>query len=158
MTIVRNPIALYCTLLWVGFVCAISFLEAWLKFRAPGVTLPIGLGIGRLVFGALNKVELLFAAAVVIDLLRTRTPVRQWALIVLPVVLLLLQTVWLLPVMDARAELVIQNGPAPASHMHIVYVVFEVLKVGTLALFGIHSFVPTHATTPIAPMPVRSGR
>jgi len=27
---------------------AISFLEAPLKFRAPGVTVPFGLGIGRL--------------------------------------------------------------------------------------------------------------
>ena len=29
---------------WLGMVLAISFLEAPLKFRAPGVTLPIGLG------------------------------------------------------------------------------------------------------------------
>ena len=32
---------------WLGMVLAISFLEAPLKFRAPGVTLPPGLGIGR---------------------------------------------------------------------------------------------------------------
>lgn len=38
------------TFVWLGMVLAISFLEAPLKFRAPGVTLPIGLGIGRLVF------------------------------------------------------------------------------------------------------------
>ena len=43
--------------IWAGFVCAISFMEAWLKFRAPGVTLPVGLSIGRLIFSALNKVE-----------------------------------------------------------------------------------------------------
>ena len=42
---------------WLGMVVAISFLEAPLKFRAPGVTLPVGLGIGRLVFKALNVVE-----------------------------------------------------------------------------------------------------
>lgn len=39
---------------WLGMVVAISFLEAPLKFRAAGVTLQIGLGIGRLVFRALN--------------------------------------------------------------------------------------------------------
>jgi len=32
---------------WLGMVLAISFLEAPLKFRAPDVTLRIGLGIGR---------------------------------------------------------------------------------------------------------------
>ena len=30
---------------WLGMVLAISFLEAPIKFRAPGVTLQIGLGI-----------------------------------------------------------------------------------------------------------------
>ncbi|GCE41717.1 probable conserved transmembrane protein [Rhodococcus wratislaviensis] len=34
------------TFIWLGMVVAISFLEAPLKFRAPGVTVPLGLGIG----------------------------------------------------------------------------------------------------------------
>ena len=37
---------------WLGMVLAISFLEAPLKFRAPGVTLALGLSIGRVVYGA----------------------------------------------------------------------------------------------------------
>ena len=45
-------------ILWLGFVLSISFMEAWLKFQAEGVTQIIGLSIGRLVFNALNKVEL----------------------------------------------------------------------------------------------------
>jgi hypothetical protein len=31
---------------WLGMVLAISFLEAPRKFRAPNVTLQIGLGVG----------------------------------------------------------------------------------------------------------------
>jgi len=50
MTTVKMPVAAICTFVWIGFVCAISFMEAWLKFRAPGITVPLGLGIGRLVF------------------------------------------------------------------------------------------------------------
>jgi hypothetical protein len=50
---------------WLGMVLAISFLEAPLKFRAPGVTVPVGLGIGRLVFRALNTAEIVFAVALV---------------------------------------------------------------------------------------------
>ncbi|WP_204045154.1 hypothetical protein [Acrocarpospora phusangensis] len=46
---------------WLGMVLAISFIEAPLKFRAPDVTLRIGLGIGRLVFRALNIVESVIA-------------------------------------------------------------------------------------------------
>jgi hypothetical protein len=44
-------------MLWLGMVLAISFLEAPLKFRAPGLQLTVGLSIGRIVFRALNVVE-----------------------------------------------------------------------------------------------------
>jgi hypothetical protein len=45
-----NTVALAVACVWLGMVLAISFLEAPLKFRAPGVTLAVGLGIDRLVF------------------------------------------------------------------------------------------------------------
>ena len=41
-------IAIAAVFIWLGMVLAISFLEAPLKFRAPGITIPLGLGIGRL--------------------------------------------------------------------------------------------------------------
>lgn len=50
--------------IWLGAVLAISFLETPLKFRAPDITIPLGLGIGRLVFRALNVAELIFAALI----------------------------------------------------------------------------------------------
>lgn len=140
MTTVRKPVAIICAFVWVGFVCAISFLEAWLKFRAPGITLPIGLGIGRLVFGALNKVELVLAAAIIIDLLRPKAARSQWRLFAIPALLLLAQTFWLLPALDARADVVIQNGTAPPSQLHFVYVAMEVVKVSVLIAFGIRLF------------------
>jgi hypothetical protein len=40
---------------WLGMVLAISFVETPLKFRAPGITMLLGLGIGRLVFRALAE-------------------------------------------------------------------------------------------------------
>ena len=49
-----SAVAAAAIFVWLGMVLAISFLEAPLKFRAPGVTLQLGLGIGRLVFRALN--------------------------------------------------------------------------------------------------------
>lgn len=47
--------------IWLGMVLAISFLETPLKFRAPGITVPLGLGVGRLIFRALNAAELALA-------------------------------------------------------------------------------------------------
>jgi hypothetical protein len=48
----NKNIGIESTFVRIGFLGAISFMEAWLKFKAPGVTLPIS--IGRLVFSALN--------------------------------------------------------------------------------------------------------
>ena len=56
------------TFVWLGMVLAISFLETPLKFRAPGITLPLGLGIGRLVFRALNTAEVVLAAAALLTI------------------------------------------------------------------------------------------
>ena len=52
---------------WLGMVVAISFLEAPLKFRAPGVTVRIGLGIGRLVFRGLNTAEAILATVLLVS-------------------------------------------------------------------------------------------
>ena len=49
---------------WAGFVSAISFMEAWLKFQAEGVSREIGLSIGKLVFTALNRVEIVLLVSV----------------------------------------------------------------------------------------------
>ncbi|WKZ66773.1 MAG: hypothetical protein QY325_02350 [Flavobacteriales bacterium] len=132
----HHPIALICAFVWVGFVCAISFMEAWLKFRAYGVTLPIGLGIGRLVFQALNRVEWALAVAVLADLLWRRVAWPPRGLIVLPVLILFIQSLWLLPALDERALLAIHGHLPGPSHLHLLYVVGEVVKVAALVILG----------------------
>jgi len=142
MTIVKLPLAVIATFLWIGFVCAISFMEAWLKFRAPGVTLPIGLGIGRLVFSALNKVEWVFAIAIIGSFLFSKTQLFsvQNLLYFIPLLLLIVQSVWILPMLDTRAELIIQNYNPPPSNLHFYYVGMEAVKIICLTAFGISFF------------------
>jgi hypothetical protein len=55
----------------------------------------------------------------------------------LPVILLLIQTFWLLPALDARAELHIQGQIVPPSNLHFYYVGLEFVKVASLTFFGI---------------------
>ncbi|GAB1462099.1 hypothetical protein [Pedobacter sp.] len=137
---VAQPVALICTFTWIGFICAISFMEAWLKFRAPGVTLPIGLGIGRLVFAALNKVEWVFALAILISSLKTirKTSINPFYIVV--VLVLILQTTWLLPALDARAQLYIDGKNVPHANLHIYYVIAEGVKIISLFIFGTQLF------------------
>lgn len=54
------------TFAWLGMILAISLLETPLKFRAPGVTVPVGVGIGRVAFQALNLAERALAGVVVV--------------------------------------------------------------------------------------------
>jgi hypothetical protein len=120
-------------------------MEAWLKFRAPGITVPLGLGIGRLVFNALNKVELVFALVIIINIFWNTTEILKWQNLAfaIPLTLLFIQTFWLLPALDARAELHIQGQIVPPSNLHFYYVGLELVKVASLTIFGITLFKNT---------------
>jgi hypothetical protein len=125
---------------WLGMVLAISFLEAPLKFRAPGITVRLGLGIGRIVFTALNRVELALLAVVAIALaVGPRTP----ALVGLAgalAVLLGVQLGLLRPALNRRSDQVLAgsdaDAEAPRSRHHLVYIGLEIVKVVVLAVLG----------------------
>lgn len=135
---IEQRLAIICTFVWIGFICAISFMEAWLKFRAPGVTLPIGLGIGRLVFAAMNKVEWVLALVIFISQFRIARRLNWIYIGILSI--LLLQTIWLLPALDARAQMYIDNKAVPDSYLHVYYVIAEGLKFIALFVFGVKLF------------------
>ncbi|MEU4234465.1 hypothetical protein AB0F17_60185 [Nonomuraea sp. NPDC026600] len=131
--------------LWLGMVLAISFLETPLKFRAPGITVPLGLGIGRLVFRALNVVELALAVTLTLALLAsnasnaskvnlggtvTTVLIALWTLLVIQVAVLR-------PPLDRRARHLIQGQSPPRSHHHLAYIAAECAKIVLLPALGI---------------------
>jgi hypothetical protein len=123
--------------LWLGMVLAISFLEAPLKFRAPNVTLAIGLGIGRLVFRALNTVEVVFAAVILATAIANRPTAGVMAAIAVACVVLALQIVVVRPQLTRRSDQVLAGLDAPRSRGHYVYIGLEAIKVLALAAAGI---------------------
>ena len=122
---------------WFGALGAISFMEAPLKFTAPNVTLELGLGIGRVVFQTLNKIEIALAALLILSFVfarpKTKSPVYLFGGVAL---LLALETVWLLPILDARAGQIIGGNAPAASSLHIVYIVFDAVKFISLFVLG----------------------
>lgn len=142
MIVVKYPVALISAFLWVGFVCAISFMEAWLKFRAPGITLPLGLGIGRIVFGVLNKIEWVFAIAILVNILFEKIEIGLPTIILLaiPILILIVQTFWMLPALDTRAGIYLSGETPPASSLHIYFVLMELIKVASVLIFGLSIF------------------
>ncbi|MEU6708460.1 hypothetical protein [Streptomyces wuyuanensis] len=122
---------------WLGMVLAISFLEAPLKFRAPGVTVRIGLGIGRLVFRALNRAEAVLAAVVVVAVAAGGLPAPVVAPTALAVAVLVVQLAGVRPVLNRRSDRVLAGEDVPRSRAHLVYVACESVKALTLPVLGI---------------------
>jgi hypothetical protein len=127
---------------WLGLVLAISFIETPLKFRAAGITVPLGLAIGRLVFRALNAAELALAATLTIAALTStagRSTIEGVSMTVLIALwtLLVVQAAMLRPALDRRARQLIQGHTPSPSHAHLAHIAAECAKVLLPPTFGI---------------------
>ena len=123
--------------IWLGMVLAISFLEAPLKFRAPGVDIPIGLGIGRIVFRAFNRVEIALALVTLVAVVTGRPTGSVAALTAAMLVILAGQLIAIRPHLNQRTDRVLAGQQPARSTMHLYYVGLEAAKVPTLAALGI---------------------
>ena len=127
---------------WLGILIGISFVEAPLKFTAPGITTKLGVGIGRLVFNASNKIQLGLFLMVIGYYLWNYFKFNfsfPWILILITI-LLGVQTLYLLPVLDERAVQLLNDQPREDSFHHVGYIVTEVFK----AIFLIMLFDKTY--------------
>lgn len=117
----------------LGAIIAISFLEAPLKFLAPGVTIPIGLGIGRLVFTALNVlagVVLIVLSAVSV---RARAGLTTLSILGSIWLVYLIEVAVIRPVLNQRSDLVIAGLAAAGTNWaHYAYIAADVTLVGLL--------------------------
>ncbi|ORJ57196.1 hypothetical protein [Mycobacterium simiae] len=125
------------TFVWLGMVLAISFVEAPLKFRAPNVTLQVGLGIGRLVFRALNTIEVAFAILLLALALDGPMPSRILVALGVAFVMLAIQLIAVRPRLTRRSDAVLAGSDAPRSRAHYAYVGLEVVKTVALIAAGI---------------------
>ncbi|MGA8548001.1 MAG: hypothetical protein WB785_22415 [Mycobacterium sp.] len=125
------------TFVWLGMVLAISFLEAPLKFRAPNVTRQVGLGIGRLVFRALNSIEVVFSIVIAAIILASVPPASVIAVFLIAFAMLATQLIAVRPFLNRRSDKVLAGLNAPRSRGHYAYVGLEAIKVIALIVAGI---------------------
>ncbi|MEU6187441.1 hypothetical protein [Nocardia sp. NPDC047038] len=137
MDTIAQHLLWFLPMLWLGMVLAISFLEAPLKFRAPGVTLPLGLGIGRLVFRALNTVEAVLAVLLVLAAVIVGPGAATWAWLGVAAAVLAVQIVVVRPPLSRRSDRVLAGEELPRSHAHYWYIGLEVVKVVALVALAI---------------------
>lgn len=140
---INNRVLRFIPTFWAGFVSAISFFEAWLKFRAEGVSLETGLRVGKLIFTSLNKVEwfflLTFWAVLFANKQIRADGLRNHLLpLLLVTLILLIQSVWLLPDLSSRAEKIIQGAVLQPSWNHVFFGTLELTKVSLLVLLALN--------------------
>jgi len=134
-------IIIVASFVWVGFMSAISFMESWLKFKTPGLDVPMGLSIGRLIFKGLNRVEWAFCLLIWLSCIMAgfdRLPMFLTGIYLLLTVFLFLQAFWLLPAMSKRVEARLAGEPLAPSSLHFWYVGMEMIKTVTLIFAGFY--------------------
>lgn len=134
---VTNPA--WAAFAWFGMTAGISLLETPVKFTAPSITRPVALDVGRVVFAALNRAEIV-AMILLLVLVRVSGRSRQLlAPCALLALIVITQTVWLLPELAERVQMIGQGIEPPPSIAHGAYSVLELAKLLLLLYVGFRS-------------------
>jgi hypothetical protein len=112
---------------WAGLVFGVSFLSARAKFRAPSITFPVALDVGRQTFRMLSRTEMLLAVTASLACLAApNTPMVAGMAILWSV--LVAERLWLLPTLDLRAGIrMTGRAPGPSFH-HTLFARLEIAK------------------------------
>ncbi|MGO1393209.1 hypothetical protein [Agrococcus casei] len=108
--------------LWLGLIIGISLIETPLKFQAPGMTIPLGLGIGRLVFGVMNIVEAVFAIVLLIAMWGARPPKTEWLLGLAVAAVLAAKALIIRPIMQSTTDAVVAGTREAGGNLHLLYI------------------------------------
>ena len=124
---------------WFGMTAGISLLESPARFAAPALTRAAALDLGRVVFAALNKAELLALVLLLILVRISDSARRLWSGALALALIVIAQSAWLLPELAARSQQIVAGGEPQASSVHGIYIVLELLKLLLLLLLGVRS-------------------
>lgn len=128
----RLVLELAAAMLWIGLLLGVSFLATPAKFLAPSLSLAVALAVGRQTFGVFNKVEWALAILLlVLVVIGSRTWLSLFGAVVLAA-MVVVETIWLLPVLDQRVGLIIAGRQPPQSSLHVVYIALQILKLAVL--------------------------
>jgi len=126
---------------WLGLLLGISLIEAPLKFTAPGITIPLGLGIGRRVFFAMNRVEIVLAALLLLALARSfgrprgrRSPGARllWIGGIVATATLAVKMIVIRPFLNRRTDRVLAGVDDGGSSWHYFYIAADGILIVTM--------------------------
>jgi hypothetical protein len=123
-------------LLWGGLTIGVAFVATPAKFLATTLTWPGWLDVGRHTFAVYNRVELVIVGALIaISLLTSQR--RMLRALILPSIIVLTETLWLIPALDQQVVAFIAGAQRlPSSPLHLIYICAEVVKTAALVFLG----------------------
>lgn len=116
-------------LIWAGLILGVSFIATPVKFQAPHLTMPVALEVGKATFHLFNFIEWCVIIVVIILTAISSKTTKIWPMAIMLLSIVMLQTFWLLPVLDVRANEVIAGGTPDPGHYHWFYIVVEIFKL-----------------------------
>lgn len=125
--------------LWAGMTVGVTMIATPMRFTAGTITRPIALDVGRVVFAALNKAELVALVLLLIVVRVSGQAARLWSVCAALALIVIAQSVWLGPELAERTQMVIDGIEPPKSYAHALYSSLELLKLALLLYFGFTS-------------------
>lgn len=123
-------------LIWAGLILGVSFIATPVKFQAPHLTMPVALEVGKATFHLFNFIEWCVIIAAIILIAISSKTTRSWPVAIVLLSIVMLQTFWLLPALDVRADKVIAGGTPDPGHYHWFYIVAEIFKLALTIMAG----------------------
>ena len=108
---------------WIGFIVAISFFEAWVKFQADSLVLQVGIDVGKTVFNAKGFAEIIFLVIIFIWI----KPIKSISISLC--LLLIIQLTILLPLLNTYAIQVIAGESVKTPWLHICFGLTDIGKI-----------------------------
>lgn len=135
---IKYPFIFAVSFFWLGLVIAVSFLETPLKFQVSGMTLPIALELGKTMFGISTNIQLGLMILVFFNFFLNPSKLNKFIIFtgVLLALILVLEKFWMLPILDARADVLATGKGLPPTPLHNYFIYAECIKVILLLSIG----------------------
>ncbi len=134
---IKHPFIFALLFLWIGIFISISFIETPLKFQVTGMTLPIALELGKITFGISTIIQFVLLGIILLLLFINRKEINypMKICVIILTIILCLEKFWMLPVLDARADILMTGKGLPPTPLHDYFIYAESLKLLMLIVF-----------------------
>lgn len=126
----------FIAVLWVGMILAIG-MESVVKFSTPSLSKIIAFDLGRVVFSAFNKLQLVLLLFMMAIAFFSRLTLWEKIGLIVITIIMIFQVWWLFPILSNRVDLLLSGIQPPTTYIHAFYSTLEIIKVLTLLFLGV---------------------